>query len=59
MISDLASFVKRAAVAALFAGTVAMSPCFGQSVDDELRAFRKDMDAQNQPNRDAEDPASC
>jgi protein-disulfide isomerase len=45
MISNFPGLVKRAAVAALVAGTLAMSPAFGQSTDEELRALRKDIEA--------------
>jgi protein-disulfide isomerase len=45
MISNFLGFVKRAAVAALLAGALAMSPAFGQSTGEELRALRQDMEA--------------
>ena len=44
MISNF-HFAKPATMVALLAGTLAMSPAFGQSSDEELRALRKDMEA--------------
>jgi len=45
MISNFLNFAKPATMVALLAGTLAMSPAFGQSSDEELRALRKDMEA--------------
>ncbi|MCU1336556.1 MAG: protein-disulfide isomerase DsbG-like protein [Bryobacterales bacterium] len=45
MISNYSGFVKPVAMAVLLAGTLAISPAFGQSADEELRALRKDMEA--------------